>query len=145
MDLYTIMLIIHLLCAIIFIGFVFADVVVLPSMRQALDLDRFTKAKEKISNRARKIFPPSLLLLVLTGGFMFSKYANSKVGLFDTSLQQLLWLKFILAMLIVCGVIYSLSCKLFKKQPAAIMQHFHKFVLTVGIIIVILAKVMFVV
>ena len=75
---------------------------------------------------------------------MFSKYINSEIGLFDTNLQQLLWLKFILAMLIVGGVVYSLTCKFLKKQPAPMMKHFHKFALVIGIFIVLIAKLMFV-
>lgn len=140
---YNLALILHLLCAIAFIGFVFADVIILPVMQKVLKEEDLQKVKQVISNRARKIFPLSLLLLVLTGGFMFSKYINSNVGFFETQMQELLWVKFALAMLIVSGVVYSLSCKVLKKQPASIMVHFHKFVLVLGLIIVILAKVMF--
>lgn len=145
MTIYTLALIIHLFCAIIFIGFVFADVVVLPAMKNVLDTQTLQKVKTTISNRARKIFPPSVLVLILSGGFMLSKYMNSQVGFFNSALQQLLMIKIILATLIVAGIVYSLSCKLFKKQPAAFMQSFHSFVLAVGIIIIILAKVMFVI
>lgn len=140
---YNLALILHLLCAIAFIGFVFADVIILPVMQSVVKGEDLQKIKQAISNRARKIFPLSLLLLVLTGGFMFSKYINSNLGFMQNSMQELLWLKFALAMLIVSGVVYSLSCKVLKKQPAAVMAHFHKFVLVIGLIIVILAKVMF--
>ena len=142
---YTIVLFIHLFCAIIFIGYVFADVIVTPSMNKVLRYDDVEKAKNAMSAKARKIFPLSVLTLVLTGGFMFSKYVNSNVGLFETNLQYLLWIKFLLAMLIVCGIVYSLSCKLLKKQPMSMMKHFHKLVLVLGIIIVFIAKFMFIV
>ena len=142
---YSIVLIIHLFCAIIFIGFVFADLIVLPAMKKVLNQDEYQKATLAISNRARMIFPISLLILILTGGFMFSKYINMEAGIFNSSLQILLFIKFILAMLIASGVIYSLSCKFLKKTPNPIMKHFHKFVLVVGIAIIILAKLMFVV
>ena len=140
---YSIVLIIHLLCAIIFIGFVFADVLVVPAMKKALDEETYNKAKEAISNRARKIFPLSVLILVLSGGFMLSKYMNSSLGFISSSLQQLLLLKVLIALVIVSGIIYSLTCKLLKKRPHPIMTHFHKIVLFLGIIIVILAKLMF--
>ncbi len=140
---YTIVLIIHLFCAIIFIGFVFADVIVLPAMKKVLNEEEYQKIILTISNRARKIFPLSLLTLVLTGGFMLSKFVNSEAGFFTTNLQQLLMIKALLAFFIVCGVIYSLSKKLLKRTPHPIMKHFHKFVLVNGIIIVILAKLMF--
>ncbi len=140
---YNLSVILHLLCAIAFIGFVFSDVVILPVMAKVVKGEDLQKIKQTISNRARKIFPLSLLLLVLSGGFMFSRYINSNDGFFENTMQELLWLKFSLAMLIVAGVVYSLGCKVLKKQPAAIMAHFHKFVLVVGVLIIILAKVMF--
>jgi hypothetical protein len=142
---YSIFLIIHLLSAIIFLGFVFADVIVLPAMKKVLNDEEHQKVMVAISNRARKIFPITVLILVLSGGYMFSKYINSEVGMFNSPLQILLLIKFILAMIIASGIVYSLSCKFLKKTPNPIMKHFHKFVLVVGIGIVVLAKLMFVV
>lgn len=136
---------IHLFCAVIFIGFVFADVIVLPAMKKVLGEEEYLKATNAISARARMIFPLSVLILLISGGFMFSKHINSEVGFFSTSLQQLLILKVLIALIIVSGIIYSLSRKILKKQPHPIMKHFHKFVLFLGIIIIILAKYMFVV
>ena len=140
---YSLVLIIHLLCAIIFIGFVFADVVVLPAMKKVLDEKEHQKVMDAISTRARKIFPLSVLILVLSGGYMFSKYINSQAGVFNSSLQIFLLIKVILALVIVSGIVYSLSRKFLKKQPHPIMKHFHKIVLFLGICIVILAKLMF--
>jgi hypothetical protein len=142
---YTLIVIIHLLCAIIFIGFVFADVVVLPAMKKVLNDKEHQNVMNSISNRARKIFPITVLILILSGGFMFSKYINSELGMFNSTLQILLLIKFILAMIIASGIVYSLSCKFLKKVPNPIMKHFHKFVLVVGVIIVVLAKVMLIV
>jgi len=141
---YTIVLTIHLFCAVIFIGFVFADVVVLPAMKKVLNEEEHQKVINAISNRARAIFPASVLILILSGGFMLSKYINSELGAFNTNLQLLLILKVVIALIIVSGILYSLSRKVFKKQPHPIMKHFHKFVLVCGIVIIILAKFMFI-
>ena len=142
---YTLVQIIHLLCAIIFIGFVFADLFVLPVMKKVLKEDEYQKVSVAISSRARMIFPLSLLTLLLSGGYMIAKYINSELGVFNSNLQLLLILKVFLAVLIASGVVYSLVNKIFKKTPHPIMKHFHKFVLFSGIIIIILAKVMFIV
>jgi hypothetical protein len=75
---------------------------------------------------------------------MFSQYINSNLGVFNTSLQQLLMLKLFLATLIVLGVLYSLYTKVTNKKPVDFMKHFHKFVLVNGFFIVLLAKYMFV-
>lgn len=140
---YTIVLILHLFCATIFLGFVFVDVIVLPAIKKVLDEDTHKKVMESISKRARKIYPISVLILFLTGGFMLSKYINSSAGVFNTPLQILLMIKVFLAFLIIAGIVYSLISKLLKKQPYPIMKHFHKFVLVTGIFIIILAKLMF--
>ena len=142
---YTLVQIIHLFCAIIFIGFVFADLFVLPVMKKVLKEDEYQKVNVAISSRARMIFPLSLLTLLLSGGYMIAKNINSEVGVFNSNLQLLLILKVFLALLIASGVVYSLVNKIFKKTPHPIMKHFHKFVLFSGIIIIILAKVMFIV
>lgn len=141
---YSIVLIIHLFCAVIFIGYVFADVIVLPAMKKVLDENAYKDVTTALSNRARMIFPFSVLVLVLSGGFMLSKYINSEAGFLSTSLQQLLILKVLVALVIVSGIVYSLSRRFLKKTPHPIMKHFHKIVLVLGIIIIILAKLMFV-
>jgi len=145
MDAYPIALIIHLFSAIIFLGYVFSDIFVFIAIKQVLDEKTQAKVKEAISNRARKIFPISVLILVLSGGFMFSKYINSELGFANTNLQILLLIKVFLALIIVSGIIYSLSRRLFKKKPHPVMAHFHNLVLFLGVLIVILAKLMFVI
>ena len=143
-EAYNIVEIIHLFGAIFFIGFVFADVAILPVLNKDFDGDMVLKIKNSISNRARKIFPITVLILVLSGGFMFSKHINSTIGFTGSALQLLLILKFLIAMVIVSGIVYSLSCKVLKKQPHPIMQKFHTYVLIMGVVIVILAKLMFI-
>lgn len=145
METYTLVLIIHLLCAIIFIGFIFTDIFVLPVLNSKFSNDEVQKIKETIGSRAIKIFPLTVLVLIVSGGMMFSKYVNSSLGYFETSLQQLLMLKIFLVLLIVAGIVYSLFCKFTKRKPFAFMKHFHKFALSVTILIVIIAKLMFVV
>ena len=137
---YTLVQIIHLFCAIIFIGFVFTDLFVLPVMKKVLKEDEYQKVNVAISSRARMIFPLSLLTLLLSGGYMIAKYINSELGVFNSNLQLLLILKVFLAVLIASGVVYSLVNKIFKKTRHPIMKHFHKFVLFSGIIIIILVK-----
>ena len=123
---YTLVQIIHLFCAIIFIGFVFTDLFVLPVMKKVLKEDEYQKVNVAISSRARMIFPLSLLTLLLSGGYMIAKYINSELGVFNSNLQLLLILKVFLAVLIASGVVYSLVNKIFKKTPHPIMKHFRE-------------------
>ncbi|MFA7083690.1 MAG: hypothetical protein WC141_04040 [Arcobacteraceae bacterium] len=141
---YSIVLIVHLFCAIIFLGFVFADLFVLPVIKKVLNEQEHEKVMTAISSRARMIFPLSVLILIFSGGYMLASYINSELGVFNTNLQLLLLLKVFLALTIASGVVYSIVNKVLKKTPHPIMKHFHKFVLFSGILIVILAKLMFV-
>lgn len=140
---YEVALIIHLLCAIIFIGFIFADVVVFKGLDEKYSKEESRQIKETIYKRGVKIYPFSLLLLFLTGGFMFSKYVNSDMGYFTTPLQQLLWLKLSLVMLIIFGVLYALLCRVRGVKSAAFMEYFHTIALVLGVLIVVIAKLMF--
>ena len=142
---YTLVLIIHLLSAIIFIGFIFADVIVFPAVKNKLGVEFHTKMIAAIVGRGLKIYPAIVVLLMGTGGYMFSKYVNSEVGYFETSMQVLLWIKLAFVVLIVLGVIYTMYCKLTKTEPVAFMNYFHTYALVLGIAIVIIAKLMFVV
>ncbi len=145
LDTYTIIHIVHLLAAIIFLGFVFADVMVLGVLKKKFGKEHFQEIKQTIGARARKIFPLSVLTLLLSGGFMMSKYINSDLGMFNTNLQLLLLVKIILALLIISGIVYSLIQRVKGKQPHPhFAKHFHKYVLVLGLGVVILAKSMFV-
>jgi len=145
MDSYSLVLILHLLCAIIFIGFIFADVIVFPALNKVFSQNEVQKIKETLYARGVKIYPLAVLALVLTGAMMFSRYINADSGYFSSSLQQILWLKLFLVAFIALGIIYALISRLLKKQPASFMKHFHKASLVLTLIIAVLAKVMFLV
>lgn len=143
--LYPYAQIIHLFCAIIFLGFVFFDVVIFARTKGDLG-DKFDAVKQSITKRAIKIMPFCLLLLLLSGGMMMSTWVNHNIGYFDTSLQKIFMLKVAFAIIIFAGVIFSLSCRLLKRPSPKFMQlHFHKVVLVLGIFIVLFAKLMFII
>lgn len=137
--------IIHLVLAIIFLGYVFSDVVLISSLKEKFGEQTNKEINQALGAKSFKIFPLSLLVIVLTGGMMMSKYINSNAGFFETSLQKLLVIKIVLALIIVLGVLYNLYTKISKKPKHPFMQnHFHKLVLVLGFFIVVLAKAMFV-
>ena len=142
---YTLILIIHLLSAIIFIGFIFADVIVFPAVKNKLGVEFHKNMIEAIVGRGLKIYPTIVILLMATGGYMFTKYSNSELGYFSSNMQILLMIKVFFVLLIVLGVVYTMYCKLTKKEPVAFMNYFHTYALVLGIAIVVIAKLMFVV
>ncbi|MEK6659803.1 MAG: hypothetical protein AABY36_09005 [Campylobacterota bacterium] len=137
--------IIHLILGIIFLGYVFTDVVMISALKNKFGAQTDKEINQTLGAKSFKIFPLSLLVIVLTGGMMMSKYINSNAGLFETTLQKLLVVKIVLASIIVLGVLYNLYTKITKKPKHPFMQeHFHKLVLVLGFFIVVLAKAMFV-
>ncbi len=138
--------IIHLLLAIAFLGYIFADLAIISSLKNRFDIKTQQDINKFLGARTFKIFPLSLLFLVLTGGMMMSQYINSSAGIFETSLQKVLLFKIALVSIIVAGVLYNLFTKFTGRTKIKFMQNnFHKLVLVLGILIVISAKIMFIV
>ena len=140
--LYPYALIVHLFCAIIFLGFIFTDVVLFSAVRKKLGDEVANKMFRIITQRGEKIMPLCLILLVITGGMMLSSYINSDVGYFTSNLQKILWLKVLLAGIVLLMVIISLSCKFFIiLNPLA--NIIHPVALFLGFGIVLCAKLAF--
>ncbi|AXK49001.1 hypothetical protein CRU87_02815 [Aliarcobacter trophiarum LMG 25534] len=137
---------IHLVLAIVFLGYVFTDIILISKLKEKINDEDKKKITKFLQEKTFRIFPISLLVIILTGGMMISKYINSNSGFFETPLQQLLIIKVVLASIIALGVLYNLFIKFTKRAKHPFMQnHFHKVVLILGFFIVILAKFMFVV
>jgi len=138
--------IIHLILAIIFLGYVFTDLAVISALKGKFDKENQQKINQSLGKRSFKIFPVALLFLVLTGGMMMSKYINSTAGFADTNLQKILLFKIALVTIIVIGVGSNLYIKFTGGTKSNFMQnHFHKLVIVLGLFIVIAAKAMFMV
>ena len=138
--------IIHLILAIMFLGYVFTDLAVISALKGKFDKENQQKVNQSRGKRSFKIFPLTLLFLLLTGGMMMSKYINSTAGFADTNLQKILLFKIALVTVIVIGVGSNLYIKFTGGTKSSFMlHHFHKLVIVLGIFIVIAAKAMFMV
>ncbi|MBZ7994506.1 copper resistance protein CopD [Campylobacter canadensis] len=142
-NIYPYALLVHIFCAIIFIGYLFFDVVIFSRAKKSLDEKTANLMEKAISSKAIKIMPICVLLLLLTGGMMMSKWVNKELGYFDSSLQVLFMIKVSLACIIFLAVIFSLSCKFIFKIPNPLAKIIHPLALTLAICIVFLAKFMF--
>lgn len=137
-DYYTFFLIIHLFCAIVFVGYLFFDVVILGLARKKIQ--NFQDFKSKIGDITTKIMPFMVLMLFISGGIMSSKYLASPI---ETTFQFLLLVKIILATCILSLVCFSLTCYFILKRPNPLGKYVHPIVFTICIFIVLLAKLMF--
>ena len=137
--------IIHLFLAIMFLGYVFTDLAIISVLKGKFEKETQQKINTSLGKRSFKIFPLTLLFLLLTGGIMMSKYINSDVGIFETNLQKILVFKILLVFIIVLGVTSNLYNKFTGGTKSYFMQnHFHKLVIILGVLIVIAAKLMFI-
>ncbi len=138
--------IIHLILAIVFLGYVFTDLAVISALKGKFSKETQQEINQSLGKRSFKIFPLTLLILVLTGGMMMSKYINSSAGFFETDLQKILVFKIALVLIIVLGVLSNLYKKFTKKKKSKFMENdFHKLVIVLGFFIVVAAKWMFLV
>ena len=138
--------IIHLVLAIIFLGYVFTDLAVISTLKNKFTKETQQKINQTLGARSFKIFPLSLLALVLTGGMMLSRYMNSDAGFIQTDLQKILLFKVALVLVIVAGVLSNLYVRFTKGKKSNFMQHhFHKLVIVLGLLIVVSAKLIFLV
>ena len=62
--------IIHLILAIMFLGYVFTDLAVMSALKNRFSKETQQEINQSLGKRSFKIFPISLLVLVLTGGMM---------------------------------------------------------------------------
>ncbi|MCI6989465.1 MAG: copper resistance protein CopD [Campylobacter sp.] len=136
--------IIHLICAIIFVGFLFFDVVIFGIAKRYMPSEVAKSAKMAISKTVIKIMPICVFLLIITGGMMMSSWVNSDIGYFGTNLQKLFMLKVFLGLMLFLIVLVTLTCKFILKRPAP-FGDIHKYVLCVAFVIVLIAKIMFLV
>ncbi|QFR49192.1 hypothetical protein FJR48_05405 [Sulfurimonas lithotrophica] len=138
--------IIHLILAIMFLGYVFSDLAVISTLKGKFSKETQQEINQTLGKRSFKIFPLTLLFLILTGGMMMSRYINSDAGFFETDLQKILMFKIALVLVIAAGVLSNLYVKLTKGKKSNFMEnHFHKLVIVLGVLIVVSAKWMFLV
>jgi hypothetical protein len=64
---YYVILVLHLLCAFVFVGTVFFEVLVLHSVRRSVSPDAMDEVERAIGDRARRLMPWVLALLYAAG------------------------------------------------------------------------------
>ena len=129
-ELYPYILIVHLLCAIFFIGYLFVDVLILTLIKKKYpNFD-----KQLFNSGGVKIMPFIVLLLFLSGGALASFHFNP--------LNLLFVLKMILAFGVLALVLFSLFFRFVLKKPNPLGKFIHPLVFIACIFIVFLAKLM---
>lgn len=95
---YPILLILHLFAALIFIGTVFFEVLILESVRKQVPAEAMRLIEQGIGRRARQLMPWVLLALFGAGlGMLWLRYLPALAAPLASSFNTLLTLKLMLA------------------------------------------------
>jgi hypothetical protein len=143
MSLYPIALTVHLLCAILFIGVVFFEVVLLEGVRKRLGDELMDRFESALIGRARMIMPFVVALLFLSGGTLLHYHFSALDFTWSDAFTVLLSIKILLALSVLVHFISALVAHARGHMSSRRFQFIHLSVATHMLVIVILAKAMF--
>lgn len=139
---YLFFLITHLICAIVFIGYVFFDVCIYPFAKKTVDAKTLEIVKKAYTKGSAKVFGTAFLLLLISGAYMAKDYFGGELDWWQSNFQKLLLVK-IFVLLIMCLVTFiSVFNVVILKKPDPFGKFSHLIALVLCLIMVILAKVM---
>ncbi len=98
---YDYVVILHLICAVFFLGAITTEVLVLAPLRSVLTEEEFCRIEFFMFRRIRRTYPLFLLPLYGSGFWMYARYYSGSEGLADfisTSFGLLLTVKMTLAL-----------------------------------------------
>lgn len=93
---YPILLVLHLLAALAFIGTVFFEVLIFENVRKHVPHDAMRQVEQAVGNRARALIPWVLLLLYSAGIGMAWQHRAALAQPLSSSFGLLLWVKILL-------------------------------------------------
>ena len=140
---YPILLIIHLFSAIMFVGTVFFEVIMLEGVRKHVPKDVMRTMEAAIGKRARAIMP-WVLLLLFGAGFGLSWFHRAALAApMATHFGLLLSIKILLALSVFGHFLTAMALHRLGRLRSRASQRIHISVFLHVLLIVLLAKLMF--
>ncbi len=139
---YPLILLLHLSCAIIFVGAVCFEVLVLESFHRQFDHAIMERIEAAVMARVRRFMPVVVALLFLSGFALFDIRCSGFTCL-GTPFGWLLSLKVLLAFGVLGVFVTAIRAGLKGTMDPCRFRHTHRIVLGLMVGIVILAKLMF--
>ena len=140
---YPVFLTLHLFAALIFVGTVFFEVLILESVRKHVPLEVMRQIERAIGNRARRLMPWVLLVLYGAGISMAWQHRAALEHPLASSFGLLLTLKIVLALSVLVHFITAMvSMKRHTMTPRR-SHYIHLSIFWHMVFIVLLAKGMF--
>ena len=141
---YPILLILHLFAALIFIGTVFFEVLILESVRKHVPAEAMRLIEQGIGRRARQLMPWVLLALFGAGlGMLWLRYLPALAAPLASSFNTLLTLKLMLASSVLGHFFSAMWLFRSKRMTARYLRIIHVSLFAHMVGIVLLAKGMF--
>lgn len=135
--------ILHLFAAFIFIGAVFFEVLILESARKKVPKEAMKAIQLGIMHRARRLMPPTVLLIFLSGGWMAMQHLRGLDSLWSSSFSTLLSLKILIASSVLIHFITAMTLSLRGRMTSFRFKFIHLSVFSHMVLIILLAKGMF--
>lgn len=137
---YFVLLVLHLFAAIMFVGTVFFEVLILEGLRKPLGREAMRNVELNI---ARRLMPFVMLVLFGAGISMAWQYRDALADPFGSTFATLLWLKIVLALSVLGHFITAITLSGTGKLKSRHFQIIHLSVFCHVVAIVFLAKAMF--
>jgi hypothetical protein len=133
----------HLFAAIMFVGTVFFEVLILEGVRKRVGREIMRTIELAIGGRARRLMPFVMLVLYGAGIGMAWEYRDILVHPFASSFAPLLWIKILLALSVLAHFLTAITLSGTGKLKSRHFQLIHLSVFCHVVLIVFLAKAMF--
>ena len=140
---HAVLVILHLFAAIMFVGTVFFEVLILEGIRKPVGRETMRTVEIAIGRRARRIMPFVMIVLYGAGVAMAWYYRAELADPFGSSFATLLWLKIALALSVLGHFITAMTLLGTGKLKSRHFKIIHISVFCHVVLIVFLAKAMF--
>jgi hypothetical protein len=140
---YFALVTLHLFAAIMFVGTVFFEVLILEGIRRPVGRDAMRSVEAAIGRRARRLMPFVILVLYGAGVGMAWQYRDILAYPFGSSFATLLWIKILLATSVLGHFVTAVTLGARGKLKSRHFKLIHLSVFCHVVLIVFLAKAMF--
>ena len=139
---YPWIVLLHLSCAIVFVGAVAFEVLVVESLHKRFDVATVQRIEEAVMARVRRFMPTVVIVLFLSGGTLFDIRCDG-FSCIGSRFGNLLLLKVLLAFGVLGVFVDAMWAMRHGRMDVCRFRHTHRIVLTLMVGIVFLAKTMF--
>jgi hypothetical protein len=140
---YGVLLLLHLFAAIMFVGTVFFEVLILEGIRKPLGREIMRTVELNIARRARRLMPFVMVVLFGAGIAMAWGYRDALADPFGSTFATLLWIKIALALSVLGHFITAMTLSGTGRLKSRHFQIIHLSVFCHVVAIVFIAKAMF--